>query len=81
MSKTFTLKENEVAKDLISNDTYGYFIVKRCNINMDYVEKNIDNMIAQYDQPRIDKLIQEKADGLTVKYCDGWDKLTIDSIT
>jgi hypothetical protein len=48
---------------------------------MDYVEKNIDNMIAQYDQPRIDKLIQEKADGLTVKYCDGWDKLTIDSIT
>lgn len=81
VSKTFTLKENEVAKDLINNDTYGYFIVKRCNINMDYVEKNIDNMIAQYDQPRIDKLIKEKADGLTVKYCDGWDKLTIDSIT
>ena len=81
ISKTFTLKENEVAKDLISNDTYGFFIVKRCAINMDYVEKNIDNMIAQYDQPRIDKLIQEKADALTVKYCDGWDKLTIDSIT
>ena len=81
VEKTFSLKENEVASALVENESYGYFIVKRLPVNMEYVEKNIDAMIAQYDQPNISKMILERADKLTVKYCDGWDKLTIESIT
>lgn len=81
IEKTFTLKENEIAKDLLVDNDYGYFVIKRQAPDMDYVEKNIDAMIAEYDSPLIYKMIEEKNKAMEIKKCDGWDKLTIDSIT
>ncbi|MBP1537959.1 MAG: peptidylprolyl isomerase [Ruminococcus sp.] len=80
VEKTYTLKENEVAKDLVVHELYGYFIVKRIPVDMTYVEKNIDAIIADYDKPRIQKLISEWGENMKVTYCDGWDKLNPDSV-
>lgn len=80
VKKTFTLKEGEVAKDILEIESYGYFIIKRIPVNMEFVEKNIDDMITQYDEPKVQKTISELAEKQEVKYCDGWDKLTADSI-
>lgn len=77
----FTLKENGISTKLTENDTYGYFIIKRLPVDMDYVEQNIDDMIYSYDTPAISKLYNERMDKMEVKYCDQWDKITADSIT
>ena len=77
----FKLKENGISTELTENDTYGYFIIKRLPVDMDYVEQNIDDMIYSYDTPAISKLYNEKMDKMEVKYCDQWDKITADSIT
>ena len=81
IQKAFSLKENEIAKDVVIHETYGYFIVKRLKVDITYVDKTIDALIYEYDQPLINKMINELSNSLEVKYCDGWDKLTIDSIT
>lgn len=81
IQKAFSLKENEIAKDVMIHETYGYFIVKRSKVDITYVDKTIDALISEYDQPLINKMINELSNSLEVKYCDGWDKLTIDSIT
>lgn len=77
----FKLKENGISTELTENDTYGYFIIKRLPVDMDYVEQNIDDMIYSYDTPAISKLYNERMDKMEVKYCDQWDKITADSIT
>ena len=77
----FKLKENDISTELTENDTYGYFIIKRLPVDMDYVEQNIDDMIYSYDTPAISKLYNERMDKMEVKYCDQWDKITADSIT
>ena len=81
IQKTFSLKENEVAKEVLTHETYGFFIVKRSAVDMAYVEKNIDALIGDYDQPLISKKIAEIGNNMSLKYCEGWSKLTIDSIT
>lgn len=80
IEKTYSLKENEAAKDIVTHEMYGYFIVKRLPVDMDYVEKNLDALISDYDKPIINKLISEWGANMKVTYCDGWDKLTPDSI-
>lgn len=77
----FKLKVDGVSDKLVENSTYGYFIVKRLAPDMDYVEENINEMIASYDQPAISKIYEEQMDSMSVTYCDDWDKLDIDSIT
>lgn len=77
----FNLKVDGISDKLVENTTYGYFIVKRLAPDMDYVEENIDDMIASYDQPAISKIFEEQMESMTVTYCDEWDKLDIDSIT
>lgn len=77
----FKLKVDGISDKLVENTTYGYFIVKRLAPDMDYVEENIDDMIASYDQPAISKVFEEQMESMTVTYCDEWDKLDIDSIT
>ncbi|MDO4945083.1 MAG: SurA N-terminal domain-containing protein [Ruminococcus sp.] len=77
----FKLKVDGISDKLVENSTYGYFIVKRLAPDMDYVEENIDDMIASYDQPAITKIFEEQMESMTVTYCDSWDKLDMDSIT
>ena len=81
LDAAFSLKPGEVADTLVENDTFGYFIVKRIEPDMDYVNENIDSMIASNDQPAIQEKFTEIMDAMEVTYCDVWNKLTIDSIT
>ena len=81
VTDAFKLKENEVSSELTENSTYGYFIIKRLPVDMDYIEQNIEDMIYSYDSPSISKLYTDRMDKMEVTYCDEWDKITADSIT
>lgn len=75
----FKLKENEIS-DLVENSSYGWFIIKRLPVDMDYVNKNIDTMISEYDKPAISKLYEDKTSKMEVTYSDIYKKLKYDSI-
>ncbi|MBO4867340.1 MAG: peptidylprolyl isomerase [Ruminococcus sp.] len=81
LDEVFSLKPGQVSENLIEDGTYGYFIVKRLEPDMNYINENIDTMIATHDQPMIQKMFTETMDAMTVTYCGIWDKLTYDSIT
>lgn len=76
----FKLKENEIS-GLVENNSYGWFIIKRLPVDMDYVEKNIENMIKEYDTPKISELYNERTEKMKVVYDEIFDKITADSIT
>lgn len=75
----FELKENEIS-DLIESESYGWFIIKRIPVDMDYVNENIDDMIMEYDTPAIRQLYSEITEKMEVTYCEYYDKITADSI-
>ncbi|MBR1423545.1 MAG: SurA N-terminal domain-containing protein [Ruminococcus sp.] len=77
----FALDENEISSDLVADETYGYFIIKRLPIDMDYVENNIESMIESYDAPNFEKIYQDYMSKMKVTYFDQWDKLTADSVS
>ncbi|MBQ9374888.1 MAG: peptidylprolyl isomerase [Ruminococcus sp.] len=76
----FSLKENEIS-DLVENASYGWFIIKRLPVDMDYVEENLDTMIQEYDTPKINKLYEDITSKMKVKYSDTYKKMKADSIT
>lgn len=76
----FKLKENEIS-DLVESTEYGWFIIKRLPVDMDYVEKNIDSLIVEYDSPAVSKLYSEIMEKMEVSYNDIYEKLTPQSIT
>ena len=76
----FKLKENEVS-DLVESTEYGWFIIKRLPVDMDYVEKNIDSLIVEYDSPAVSKLYSEIMEKMEVSYNDIYEKLTPQRIT
>ena len=76
----FKLKENEVS-DLVESTEYGWFIIKRLPVDMDYVEKNLDSLIVEYDSPAVSKLYSEIMEKMEVSYNDIYEKLTPQSIT
>ena len=77
----FALGENEISSELVADETYGYFIIQRLPVDMDYVESNIESMVNAYDAPTVEKIYKEYIDGMKVTYFDQWDKLTADSIS
>ena len=77
----FALGENEISSELVADETYGYFIIQRLPIDMDYVESNIESMVNAYDAPTVEKVYKEYIDAMKVTYFDQWDKLTADSIS
>lgn len=76
----FSLAEGETST-LIENDSYGWFILKRMPVDMDYVEENIETMIQDYDLPSREQLYQDTMDKMEVSYSDIYKKLTVDSIS
>ncbi len=76
----FKLKENGIS-DLVENSSYGWFIIKRLPIDMDYVDKNIDSMIIEYDTPTINQLYTDTMKEMNVEYNDYYEKITAESIT
>ncbi len=81
LDAAFELEEGQVSTELVENDSYGWFILKRMPIDMDYVEENIDTMIQDYDLPARQKLYTDIMDAMVVTYADFYDKLSIESIT
>ncbi|MCR5142406.1 MAG: peptidyl-prolyl cis-trans isomerase [Ruminococcus sp.] len=81
LDAAFKLEEGQVSTELVENDSYGWFVIKRMPIDMEYVEANIDTMIQDYDLPSREKLYTDIMDSMEVTYADFYDKLTIDSIT
>ena len=77
----FALAEDEVSSELTVDETYGYFIIKRLPIDMEYVENNIESMIESYDYPVIEKVYSEYLEKMKVTYFDKWDKITADSVS
>ncbi|MBR4622345.1 MAG: peptidylprolyl isomerase [Ruminococcus sp.] len=74
------LKENEIS-DLVESESFGWFIIKRLPIDMDYVKENIATLISEYDKPRINALMKEKANDMEIVESDYVKKLTVDSLT
>lgn len=81
LAEAFALKVGETSKEPVENDTYGFFVVKRLEPDMDYVEENIVAMINTHDTPAIQDKFNEVIDSMKVTYFDSWDKLDATSIT
>lgn len=78
LDAAFSLKENEVS-DVIETD-YGYHIIKRLPIDMNYVNENIADMTEEYSRHYIDEVVADYLDSIEVQYCDIYYNLTTDSI-
>jgi hypothetical protein len=81
LDETFALEPGKASENLVEDSTYGYFIIKRLEPDMDYIKENIESMISTHDQPMIQEKFSETMDAMAVTYCGVWDKLTYDSIT
>ncbi|MBR1384418.1 MAG: peptidylprolyl isomerase [Ruminococcus sp.] len=79
-TKSFELAENETS-DLVENSSYGWFIIKRLPIDMEYVENNLETLISEYDTPQINQLFSDTINNMEVVTTEYYDKLTSDSIT
>ena len=77
----FEVSEGKVNEKILENETYGYFVVKRLPVDMDYVNKNISDLCYDYDSPKISEKMESLMKKMKVTYCDNWKKITIDSIT
>ncbi|MCR5122253.1 MAG: peptidylprolyl isomerase [Ruminococcus sp.] len=81
LEAVFKLKENEVVDEPVLSDLYGWFIIKRNPVDMDYIDKNIDRMINEYDTPTFKQVYEDTMAAMDIVYSDTYNKLTIDSIT
>ncbi|MBO6141156.1 MAG: peptidylprolyl isomerase [Ruminococcus sp.] len=77
----FSLKENEITKELVENESYGYFIIKRLPVDLDYVDSHINMLTEEYDKDKIQDLYKKLMDEMEVTYSDTYNKLTYNSIT
>ena len=77
----FALKENEITTELVENASYGYFIIKRLPIDMDYVDEHINELIEEYDKDKIQDLYKKLMEEMDVTYSDTYEKMTYTSIT
>lgn len=81
LEAVFKLKENEVVDEPVLSDMYGWFIIKRNPVDMDYIDEHIDQMISEYDSPNFQKVYEDTMAAMNIVYSDTYNKLTIDSIS
>lgn len=80
LENVFALAEGETS-GLIENTNFGWTIIKRMPVDMDYIEANIEDLIKNYDLPGRQKLYEDILADMKVTYSDTYNKLTIDSIS
>lgn len=78
-TEAFKLKENEIS-GLVENANYGWFIIKRLPVDVDYVEKNYKNMVSEYDQPRFQQMFTDTIAKMKIENSKDFSKFTADSI-
>ncbi|MGN1133606.1 MAG: peptidylprolyl isomerase [Oscillospiraceae bacterium] len=76
----FKLKENEIS-DLVENTSYGWFIIKRLPVDMDYVDENYSTLVSDYDNPRFQEIYNTTTEKMKVTESDTFKKMTKDSLT
>ncbi|MGN1134306.1 MAG: peptidylprolyl isomerase [Oscillospiraceae bacterium] len=76
----FKLKENEIS-DLVENTSYGWFIIKRLPVDMDYVDENYSTLVSDYDNPRFQEIYDTTTEKMKVTESDTFKKMTKDSLT
>lgn len=81
VDEAFKLDIGEISKEPVESSDYGYFIVKRLEPDMDYVEENLAALINSHDQPAIQQKFSDTIDSMKVTYCSEWDDLTAESIS
>lgn len=77
---SFALEVDEIS-DIVESKSYGYHIIKRLPIDTEYVEKNKEDLLAEYNKAEFNAVYDDYiANNLTVEFSEYYDKLTLDSI-
>lgn len=73
------LDENGGISDVVET-SYGYHIIQRLPLDMDYVEANLSTLLSSYQQARFNQLITEKMDELQVSFGEYYDQISVDTL-
>lgn len=76
----FAIEENQIS-DLVESTSFGWFILKRLPVDMDYVDKNIDSMLETFNKPTLSKVFNEAAEKVEFVGGEYYDKIDAKSIT